>query len=41
VLHESRYCGGIDPDHTPAFTMDGAEMWIGWAYALGALRGYR
>lgn len=41
VLHECGYTGGIDPDHTPGFTMDEAELWIGWAYAIGALRGCR
>ncbi len=41
VLQTCGYTGGIDPDHTPACTMDGEEMWIGWAYAVGALRGFR
>ena len=38
ALHECGYDGGIDPDHTPGFTMDGDEMWIGWANCVGALR---
>ncbi|MDA0335742.1 MAG: mannonate dehydratase [bacterium] len=29
VLQECGYTGGINPDHTPACTMDGEEMWIG------------
>lgn len=41
ALAECGYDGTIDPDHTPAFTMDGEELWIGWAYAVGALRGMR
>jgi mannonate dehydratase len=41
VLAEVGYDGTIDPDHTPALTMDGDELWIGWAYAVGTLRGLR
>jgi mannonate dehydratase len=41
VLRDCGYDGGIDPDHTPGFTMDGEEMWIGWATSVGTLRGLR
>jgi mannonate dehydratase len=41
VLDDHGYRGGIDPDHTPGFTMDGPELWIGWAAALGAVVGRR
>lgn len=41
ALQACGYAGCLDPDHTPGFTMDEAELWIGWAYAVGALRGLR
>lgn len=40
ALHAGGYSGGIDPDHTPGYTMDVDELWIGWAAALGSLRGH-
>ncbi|MBT3343391.1 MAG: TIM barrel protein [Gemmatimonadetes bacterium] len=40
-LADCGYKGGIDPDHTPRFTVDGSDLAIGWSWALGALAGWR
>ena len=33
--------GTIDPDHTPGVPGDVDEMWAGWAWSVGVLRGLR
>jgi mannonate dehydratase len=35
AFKEVGYCGGIDPDHTPAIIGDTIDTRIGWAYAIG------
>lgn len=37
ALAEVGYTGLVDPDHTPGFSGDTTDHWIGWAYAIGQL----
>jgi len=37
ALADVGYNGLVDPDHTPGFSGDTTDHWIGWAFAIGQL----
>ena len=37
ALADVGYTGLVDPDHTPGFSGDTTDHWIGWAYAIGQI----
>lgn len=37
ALHEVKFAGMLEPDHTPGIHGDTSDTWIGWAFAIGQI----